>query len=78
MTKEAIIAEIRKLPPQEQRELLDAVLEPTEEDYELTPEDIAVADARWQEMEEHPERTMTLEELKASVEALTKRRALHA
>ena len=78
MTKDAIIAEIRKLSPEEQHEIVEMFSEPTEEDYELTPEDIAVADARWQEMEDHPERSMTVDELKRSVDALTKRHELHA
>ena len=78
MTKEAIIAEIKKHSPKEQREIMEAVMEPVEQDYELTPEDIAVADARWQEMEDHPERSMTLEELKQSVQRLTKRHEVSA
>jgi hypothetical protein len=56
MTKDAIIAEIKK----------------------LTPEEIAVVDARWQEMVEHPERSMTVDELKRKVSALTKQHELRA
>ncbi|MFO7729436.1 MAG: hypothetical protein R6V86_01595 [Spirochaetia bacterium] len=78
MTKEAIIEEIKKHSPEEQREIFEAVLEPIKKDDELTPEDIAVADARWQEMEEHPERTMTLKELKHSVQQLTKKNDVSA
>ncbi|MFW6288631.1 MAG: hypothetical protein ACOC2Q_02515 [Spirochaetota bacterium] len=55
MTKDAIIAEIRKLSAEEQHEIAEMLLEPTEEDCELTPEDIAVADAREKYAEEQPE-----------------------
>lgn len=78
MTKDAIIAAIKKLTPEERQEILEVLREPTEEDYELTPEDIAVADARWQEMEEHPERSMTVDELKRKLNALTKQHELRA
>ena len=64
MTKDEIIAELKKFSPHEQREIVQAAFARTEEDYELTPEDIAIADDRWREMEEHPERSMSFEELK--------------
>lgn len=73
MTKDAIIAEIRKLSPEEQHEIAEILWEPTEEDYELTPEDIAVADAREKYAEEHPETVMSHEEFKARVRSLTGR-----
>lgn len=55
MTKEAIIAEIRKLSPDDRREIVDAVAELGDEDYDLTSEDIAVVEARLKSAEEHPE-----------------------
>jgi putative addiction module component (TIGR02574 family) len=67
MTKEAIIAEIKKHSPKEQREIMVAVLEPGEEDYELTDEEKALLDRRWKEMQEHPERNLTLQQLKERV-----------
>lgn len=73
MTKEAIIKEIRKHSREEQQKIFEALLEPTEEDYELTDAEKALVDRRWKEMQEHPEHTMTLKELKKSVQQLTKR-----
>ncbi|GAB6091094.1 hypothetical protein [Spirochaeta dissipatitropha] len=64
MTKEAIIEEIRKHTPEEQREIVEAVWEPNDDDYELTDEEKALVDKRWKEMQEHPERNLTLQQLK--------------
>ena len=71
MTKETLIAEAKKLPRDERHAIAEALWDTGEDGVELTPEDIAIADARWREMEEHPERSMTLEELKAGVKALS-------
>lgn len=67
MTKDAIIAEIKKLSPEEQREIAETLWEPTEEDYELTEEEKSLVDRRWKEMQEHPERNLTLEQLKQRI-----------
>ena len=67
MTKDAIIAEIRKLSPEEQHEIIETFSEPTEEDYELTDEEKSLVDRRWKEMQEHPERNLTLEQLKERI-----------
>ena len=67
MTKEAIIEEIKKHTREEQREIIEAVWEPSEEDYELSDEEKALVDRRWKEMQEHPERNLTLGQLKERV-----------
>jgi hypothetical protein len=55
VTKEALIAEIRKLSPQERREIVDAVSDIGDEAYALTAEDIAVVETRLKYAEQHPE-----------------------
>jgi putative addiction module component (TIGR02574 family) len=67
MTKDAIIAEIKKLSPEEQREVAETLWELTEENYELTEEEKSLVDRRWKEMQEHPERNLTLEQLKQRI-----------
>lgn len=71
MTKEAIIEEIKKHSPEEQREIIEAVWEPSEEDYELTDEEKVLVNRRWKEMREHPERNLTLHRLKERVHGRT-------
>ena len=73
MTKEAIIEEIKKHSPEERREIIEAVSEPSEKDYELTPEDIAVADARWKQAEEHPETIVSEQQFWSNVNSLIRR-----
>ena len=67
MTKEAIIAEIKKLSPWDRREVLEALSGPNEDEYELTDEEKALVDRRWKEMQEHPEHNLTLEQLKERI-----------
>ena len=67
MTKEAIIEEIKKHSKEEQREIFEAVWEPSEEEYELSDEEKALVDRRWKEMQEHPKRNLTLEQLKERI-----------
>ena len=76
MTKEAIIAEIKKHPPEEQQEIMEAVLEPGEEDYELSDEGKAFIDARWQRMREHPEQNLNYEQLKARLKERSRARTV--
>ncbi|WP_018526313.1 hypothetical protein [Alkalispirochaeta alkalica] len=47
MTKEAIIEEIKKHPREDQREIIEAVWEPSEEDQELRDEEKDLVDRRW-------------------------------
>ena len=63
MTKEAIIEEIKKHSPEEQREIIEAVWEPGDEEYDLSDEEKTLVDRRWKEMQEHPERNLTLGEI---------------
>lgn len=67
MTKDAILAEIRKLSAEEQREVVEALWEPSEEEYQLTEEEKALVERRCREMREHPERNLTLEHLQERV-----------
>ena len=59
MTKEAIIEEIKKHSPEEQRGIFEAVWDPGEQDFELMSEDIAVVNARRKQADEHPETVMS-------------------
>ena len=49
MTKEAIIAEIKKHSPKEQREIMEAVMEPGEEDYDLSDQQRSELKRRYDE-----------------------------
>jgi hypothetical protein len=73
MTEDAIIAEIKKLSPEDRREVFDAVNQPAEGDYELTSEDIAVVEARLKYAKEHPETVMGEEQFWSTVDSLTAR-----
>jgi hypothetical protein len=73
MTKEAIIEEIKKHPREEQREIFEAVLEPSEKDYELSDEDIAVVEARDKHADEHPETVMNEDQFWSNVNSLIRR-----
>ena len=42
----------------------EAIWEPDDNDYELSAEEKTLLDRRWKEMQEHPERNLTLEQLK--------------
>ena len=72
MTKEAIIAEAKKLPRDEQHKIVDALSDGDGDNAELTPEDIAVVEARVKHAEEHPETVMSEEQFWSSVDSLTK------
>lgn len=76
MTKEVILAEALKLSPAEQYELVDdltARIGDQADDCELTEAGKAMLDERWKEMRKHPERNLTLDELKARVQAHIRR-----
>jgi hypothetical protein len=73
MNKDAIVAEIKKLSPEDRREVFDAVNQPAEGDYELTSEDIAVVEARLKYAKEHPETVMGEEQFWSTVDSLTAR-----
>jgi len=67
MTKE----EIKKHSPEEQQEILEALWEPGDNEYELSDEEKTLLDRRWKEMQEHPERNLTLEQLKKRIHGTT-------
>lgn len=69
MTKEAIIEEAKKLPVEDQRDIVEALWLITNEDYELSDEEKTLVDRRWKRMQEHPEESLSLEELKKRVSA---------
>ena len=71
MTKEAIIEEVRKLSPSDRREVLDVISQMDEKDWQLTNEEITLVNERWKRMQEHPEGTLSYDELKARVRSLT-------
>ena len=73
MTKDAIIAEIKKLEPEEQQEIAEMLWEPTDEDYELTDEEKRMLDERWKKMQEHPETAISYDEFKTRLHALTQK-----
>lgn len=63
MTKDAIIAEIKKLTPEEQREIVEAFSEPTEEDYELSEQELKMVQHRLKRYRDHPETGISMEEM---------------
>ena len=69
MTKEAIIEEAKKLSVEDQRDIVEALRPITDEDYELSDEEKKLVDRRWKRMQEHPEESLSLEELKKRVSA---------
>ena len=73
MTKETLIAEARKLPRDERHAIAEALWDAGEDDYELTEEEQAILDARWKNMQAHPETTMRYEDFKARLYAPVKR-----
>ena len=68
MTKEAIIEELKKLSPQEQREVVEAIRGSIEEGYELSNSELALVDQRWKEMQEHPDHNLSYDELRERVD----------
>ena len=69
MTKEAIIEEAKKLSVEDQRDIVEALRPINCEDYELRDEEKKLVDRRWKRMQEHPEESLSLEELKKRVSA---------
>ncbi|MFW6213049.1 MAG: addiction module protein, partial [Spirochaetota bacterium] len=68
MTKEAIIAEIRKLTPEEQREIAESLWESTEENYALTDEQRAELKQRYDAYRNNPEQGSQWEDVRARIE----------
>ena len=73
MTKRASLIEAGKSPRDEQHESVKALSNADEDDSGLTPEDIAVAEARWNYAEQHPETLMTREQAETHLRELTGR-----
>ena len=71
MTKEAIVEEVRKLSLSDRREVLNAISQMDERDWELTDEEKALVDKRWKRMQKDPDRTLNYDELKDRVRSLT-------
>jgi putative addiction module component (TIGR02574 family) len=69
MSAEEILEQIRRLPPEEQHEVVEKIRrEFGEFDDELTPEQIAELERRAEEMRQHPERGRPLEDVVADIE----------
>lgn len=68
MTKDAIVAEIRKLSPAEQREVIEAILEPSEKEYELTEEQRSELLRRYDEYKSEPEQGSDWKDVRARIE----------
>jgi len=67
MSATEILAQIRQLPLQEQREVFERLRDEFD-DEELTPEQIAELDRRAEEALKHPERCRPLEDVVADIE----------
>ncbi len=77
MSKDEIIAEILRLPPDQQRNIIEQVinqLPDSAHDPDMTPELRAELDRRSQDMLDHPENKLSLEQARAY---LDQRRAAH-
>ncbi len=68
MTKEAIIAEIRKLSLQEQHEIAEILWERDEQAYELSETQHAELKRRYDEYRNDPEHGSAWEEARARIE----------
>lgn len=67
MTKDAIINEARMLPADERQQVAETLWNAGEEAYELTRADKVILDARLKKMREHPETSISYEELRAKL-----------
>ena len=63
MTKEAIIAEIKKLTPEEQRDIVETFSDSIEDDYELSKAELEMVQARLKRYHDHPETGIPMEEM---------------
>ena len=63
MTKEAIIAEIRKLSPEEQHEIVETFSESVEDNYELSEDELEMVQERLKRYHDHPETGISMEEM---------------
>jgi putative addiction module component (TIGR02574 family) len=69
MSAAEILEQIRRLPPEEQQEVVGKIIgEFCEFDDELSPEQIAELERRAEEMRQHPERGRPLEDVVADME----------
>ena len=73
MSKEALIEEAKKLSRDDRYQIAEALWDAGEDDYELTDEEKAILDARWKNMQEHPETTVSYEDFKARLFASVKK-----
>lgn len=63
MTKDAIISEIKKLTPEEQREIVETISEGVEDDYGLSEEELETVQNRLKRYHDHPETGVSMEEM---------------
>ncbi len=63
MTKDAIIAEIRKLTPQEQHEIAEMLWEHDEHIHALSEEELEMVQDRLKRYHDHPETGISMEEM---------------
>jgi len=69
MSAAEVIAQVHKLPPEEQREVFERLRDEFEvADDELTPEQIAELDRRAERALAHPERCRSLDDVVAEME----------
>jgi putative addiction module component (TIGR02574 family) len=77
MSKEQLLAEILRLPPDERRGLIGEVMDSLPEDepdFSMTPELRAELERREAEMVAHPEREFSWEEVSARLSACKQKR----
>ena len=68
MNAAELLEQIRQLPEDERREIVQQILDEfTEFDDELTPEQIAELERRADELRKHPERGIPWEQVRADV-----------
>ncbi|GAB6091097.1 addiction module protein [Spirochaeta dissipatitropha] len=68
MTKEAIIEEIRKHTPEEQREIVGAVWELAEDDFDLSEQQRSELNRRYNEYKRSASQGSTWQDVRARVE----------
>jgi putative addiction module component (TIGR02574 family) len=75
MSATEILEQIRRLPPQEQQEVAERVVEEFGNfDDELTPEQVAEFERRAEELRQHPERGIPWERVQAELHERLKSR----